>query len=131
MNNFKTLLEDLLEADSEMRVWEVWIKNNYYDGKYPNYSAMQYPVAASSKEEAVQVVLKHADYILKDLLSKKSNGKKILPKKTALPITKDSISEVVDSTIKGKRSSHDLVTIISMKGPISVVLDNGRIVNKK
>lgn len=124
--------ETTMSALKGLHVWEVWIKNNYYNGKYPDYTARQYPVLATSADEAKQVVLHNADAILKDLLSKKSgNGKKILPPKSALPIREKEIGRIDDGTVKAKRSSAGFVTLFSPSGPMTVKLGDGNIVDVK
>jgi hypothetical protein len=80
------------EDYSNMKMWSVNIMNNYYDGKYADYHARVYRAIASSEEEARKVVLDNADAILKRILAKKlPNGKRVLPPKSALPITDEEI----------------------------------------
>jgi hypothetical protein len=115
---------------SNLKVWEVTIWNNYYRNKYADWSPRPYPVLATSAEEAKQVVLQHADEILKDLLSKKlHNGKRVLPPRSALPITDKLIGRVEDGTVKGKRSTYKPLKYISPNGWMEVTLKDGHIVD--
>ena len=69
--------------------------NNYYNGKYSNYSGHSYIVIASSAEEARQLVLDNQEWVLKDLMTKKYNSKrKVLSKNLAVPITEDRVHTV-------------------------------------
>lgn len=114
------------------KTWQVWIKNNYYNGKYADYSARPYTVIASSADEAKQVVLDNADYILKSLMSKKlPNGRRVLPPRSALPITDQEIGRIEDGTVKGKATTmgDKLSTYLSPQGPMKVKLDGGKIVD--
>jgi hypothetical protein len=130
--------EDVAEATPETTVsalrgyktWQVWIKNNYYNGKYPDYSARPYRVIASSADEARQVVLDNADRVLKDLLSKKfPSGKRVLPPRSALPIEAKHIGAVDDGTEKGQITTSRPITMLSPQGPMTVMLDAGNIVD--
>lgn len=109
-------------------LYTVYIKNNYYNGKYPDYTSRPYMVVASSEEEAKQVVLNNADAILKDLLSKKlPGGKRVLPPRSALPITADEIGRVEQNgrgltTFKPK-------TFFTPDGPQSFSVEGGKIVD--
>ncbi len=130
-----TLMKSTNEAEGEdtssnLQVWEVTIWNNYYRNKYADWSPRPYPVLATSAEEAKQVVLQHADEILKDLLSKKlQNGKRVLPPRSALPITDKLIGRVEDGTVKGKRSTYKPLKYISPNGWMEVTLKDGHIVD--
>jgi hypothetical protein len=118
------------DTSSDLQVWEVTIWNNYYRNKYADWSPRPYPVLATSAEEAKQVVLQHADEILKDLLSKKlHNGKRVLPPRSALPITDKLIGRVEDGTVKGKRSTYKPLKYISPNGWMEVTLKDGHIVD--
>lgn len=118
------------ETETKMHVWEVYIWNNYYRGKYADWAPRPYPVLATSAEEAKQVVLQHADEILKDILSKKySNGKRVLPPRSALPITDKSIGRIEDGTVKGRRSTYKPLKYISPNGWMEVSLRDGHIVD--
>ena len=109
-----------------MKTWAVWIKNNYYDGRYYDYYARKYLVIADNEEEAKQVVLENADYVLKDLLSKKMRGRNILSKRYALPVREKEIGLIEDGTEKFKASTGSRTTeILSPLGPVEVMLDGG------
>jgi hypothetical protein len=119
-----------LAALKGLKVWEVNIGNNYGGGKYADWGFRPYPVLATSAEEAKQVVLDNADAILKDLLSKKfSNGKRVLPPRSALPVVDKHIGRVEDGTVKGRRSTFDFKTYFSPQGPMNVKLKDGNIVD--
>jgi hypothetical protein len=137
-NDYADSEDELAEATPETTVsalrgyktWHVWIKNNYYNGKYPDYSARPYRVIAGSADEARQVVLDNADRVLKDLLSKKfSNGKRVLPPRSALPVEAKHIGAVDDGTTKGQITTSKPITMLSPQGPMTVMLDAGNIVD--
>ena len=128
--------QDVAEASPEatfnvlkgLKSWQVVIMNNYYRGKYSDYSGRYYYVLASSPEEAKQVVLDNADAILQDLLSMKSvNGKKILPRGSALRITADRIGEIRDGTEAGRMTTMGYKKMFGPQGPMMVKLANGAI----
>jgi hypothetical protein len=122
--------ETTVSALRGYKTWQVWIKNNYYNGKYPDYSARPYRVIAGSADEARQVVLDNADRVLKDLLSKKfPSGKRVLPPKSALPIEAKHIGAVDDGTMKGQITTGRPITMLSPQGPMTVELDAGNIVD--
>jgi hypothetical protein len=111
-----------------LKSWQVVIMNNYYRGKYSDYSGRYYYVLASSPEEAKQVVLDNADAILQDLLSMKGqNGKKILPRGSAVRITADRIGKVEDGTVAGRMSTTRFKPMFSPQGVMMVKLANGAI----
>lgn len=108
--------------------WQVVIMNNYYRGKYADYSGRYYYVLATSPEQARQVVLDNADAILQDLLSMKSvNGKKILPRGSAVRITADRIGDIRDGTEAGRMTTAGFKKMFSPQGPMMVKLANGAI----
>jgi hypothetical protein len=117
-------------SDNDLKVWEVYILNNYYNGKYADYGARPYPVLAASAEEAKQVVLDNADAILKDLLSKKlQNGKRVLPPNSAIAVSDKEIGRIEDGTVKGRRSTMGgYSTYFSPNGPLTVKLKDGNVV---
>jgi hypothetical protein len=122
--------ETTVSALRGYKTWQVWIKNNYYNGKYPDYSARPYRVIAGSADEARQVVLDNADRVLKDLLSKKfPSGKRVLPPKSALPVEAKHIGAVDDGTMKGQITTSRPITMLSPQGPMTVMLDGGNIVD--
>ena len=111
-----------------LKSWQVVIRNNYYNGKYTDYSGRYYYVLATSPEEAEQVVLDNADAILQDLLTKKTlTGKKILPRSKAVRITADRIGEIKDGTEAGRMSTMGFKKMFSPQGPMMVKLNNGAV----
>jgi hypothetical protein len=113
-----------------LKTWQVVIMNNYYRGKYSDYSGKYYTVLASSPEEAKKVVLDNADAILQELLASKSlNGKKHLPRSTALPITADRIGKAEDGTVVHQLTTAGFKKLLSPYGPMNVKLDRGAIVD--
>ena len=118
------------DESSELKTWQVVIMNNYYRGKYSDYSGRYYYVLATSPEEARQVVLDNADAILQDLLSMKSvNGKKILPRSSAIPITDKRIGEIKDGTEAGRMTTAGFKKMFSPQGPMMVKLSGGAVVD--
>ena len=130
--------DDVEEASPEttmaglrgLKTWQVIIMNNYYRGKYSDYSGRQFYVLATSPEEAKEVVLDNADDILKDLLAMKGhNGKKILPRGSAVRITSDRIGKIEDGTVAGRLSTAGFKKMYSPQGVMSVKLSGGAIVD--
>ncbi len=130
--------DDVAEASPEttmaglrgLKSWQVIIMNNYYRGKYSDYSGRQFYVLATSPEEAKEVVLDNADDILKDLLAMKGhNGKKILPRGSAVRITPDRIGNIEDGTVAGRLSTAGFKKMYSPQGVMSVKLSGGAIVD--
>jgi hypothetical protein len=113
-----------------LKSWQVVIMNNYYRGKYSDYSGRYYYVLATSPEEARQVVLDNADAILQELLAMKShNGKKILPRGTAVRITPERINGVKDGTEAGRMSTAGYKKMFGPQGPMMVKLSGGAVVD--
>jgi hypothetical protein len=111
-----------------LKSYQVVIMNNYYRGKYSDYSGRYYYVLATSPEEAKQVVLDNADAILQDLLAMKAhNGRRILPRSSAVPITPDRIGKIEDGTVAGRMSTTSYKKMYSPNGPMMVKLSNGAI----
>lgn len=111
-----------------LKSWQVVIMNNYYRGKYADYSGRYYYVLATSPEQARQVVLDNADAILQDLLSMKSvNGKKILPRGSAVRITADRIGDIRDGTEAGRMTTAGFKRMFGPQGPMMVKLNNGAV----
>ena len=122
--------EATFNALKGLKSWQVVIMNNYYRGKYADYSGRYYYVLASSPEEAEQVVLDNADAILQELLAMKSvNGRKILPRGSALRITADRIGEIRDGTEHGRMSTAGFKRMFGPQGPMMVKLTNGAVVD--
>jgi TonB family protein len=117
-----------LESDSELKTWQVVIFNNYYAGKYSDYRGRYYYVLATSPEEAKQVVLDNADGILQELLAMKShNGKKILPRSSAVRITSNRIGKIEDGTVAGRMSTAGFKKMFGPQGPMMVKLSGGAV----
>jgi hypothetical protein len=122
--------DTFVSALKGLKSWQVTIFNNYYAGKYSDYRGRYYYVIASSPEEAKQVVLDNADGILQDLLSMKShNGKKILPRSSAIPITDKRIGEIKDGTEAGRMTTAGFKKMFSPQGPMMVKLSGGAVVD--
>lgn len=120
--------EATFNALKGLKTWQVVIMNNYYRGKYSDYSGRYYYVLATSPEQARQVVLDNADAILQDLLSMKSvNGKKILPRSSAIPITDKRIGEIRDGTEAGRMTTAGFKKMFGPQGPMMVKLTNGAV----
>lgn len=110
------------------RAWEVYIMNNYYNGRHSDYSARPYLVVASTAAEAKDVVLTNAEEILQDLLSRKlSSGRKLLPRRSALAITPGRVRGATETATASKRSTTK-IDLWSPDGLVKVKLESGRIV---
>lgn len=113
-----------------LKSWQVVIMNNYYAGKYTDYRGRYYYVIASSADEARQVVINNADAILQDLLSMKTHqGKKILPRSSAIPITDKRIGDIKDGTEAGRMSTTGFKRMFGPQGPMMVKLSGGAVVD--
>jgi hypothetical protein len=113
-----------------LKTWQVVIFNNYYAGKYSDYRGRYYYVLATSPQEARQVVLDNADGILQELLAMKShNGKKILPRGTAVRITPNHIGKIEDGTVEGRMSTAGFKKMFGPQGPVMVKLSGGAVVD--
>jgi len=113
-------------ALKDWRVWDVRVFNNYYRGKYADYGPRLYSVVASSPEEARQVVINNADYVLQDLLSRKlQNGKKVLPRGSALPVEEKRVGQADPGTI----TTMGLKKMLTPDGVQSFKFTNGKIVD--
>jgi hypothetical protein len=122
--------DTFVSALKGLKSWAVVIFNNYYAGKYSDYRGRYFLVLASSAEEAKQVVLDNADSILHDLLALKShNGKKILPRGSAVRITPDRIGKIEDGTVAVRMSTAGYKKMYSPQGVMMVKLTNGAIVD--
>jgi hypothetical protein len=120
--------EATFNALKGLKSWQVVIMNNYYRGKYSDYSGRYFYVLATSPEEAKQVVLDNADAILKDLLAMKAhNGRSILPRNHAVRITADRIGRIEDGTEHGRLSTSGFKKMYSPQGVMMVKLNNGAI----
>ena len=124
--------ETTLNLLKGLKSWQVVIRNNYYRGKYADYSGRYYYVLATSPEQARRVVLDNADAILQELLAMKSvNGRKILPRSSAVPITADRIGEIKDGTEAGRMTTAGYKRMFGPQGPMMVKLDGGAIADVK
>jgi hypothetical protein len=123
--------EDALMSNLKgLKSWQVVIMNNYYRGKYSDYSGRYFYVLATSAEEAKKVVLDNASAILQDLLAMKAhNGRKILPRSSAVRITPDRIGKIEDGTVAGRISTTGYKKLYSPQGVMMVKLSNGAIVD--
>lgn len=111
-----------------LKVWEVYINNNYFDGDSVDYGSRPYPVVAHSEEEAKELILKNSDEVLNDILSRKfASGNPVLPENTAVEITEKEIEKIEDSTEKHKRTTFSPETMLTPDGFMGVVLDNGNV----
>jgi hypothetical protein len=113
---------------SGLQQWDVMVMNNFYGGKYPDYSARYYSVVAASPEEARQVVVDNADYVLQDLLSRKlQNGKKVLPRGSALPIEDKRVGKAKPGTL----TTMGFKKMLSPDGVKSFKFASGKIVDRE
>lgn len=103
----KESIENIDESTSGLKTWTVYISNNYYNGKYADYSSRPFHrIAARTKEEAKQVVIDNSAEILDYLLSLKgANNRAILPKNSAIPITSKEIGRIEPGDKKGRIST--------------------------
>lgn len=113
-------------ALKDWQVWDVHVFNNYYRGKYADYGPRLYSVVAGSPEQARQVVIDNADYVLQDLLSRKlQNGKKVLPRGSALPIEEKRVGKATPGSI----TTVGLKKMLTPDGVQSYKFSNGKIVD--
>jgi hypothetical protein len=118
------------DTHAGLKSWQVMIMNNYYNGKYPDYSGRIYYVVATSLEEARQVVLDNADGILQDILTKKlHNGRRVLPPGSAVPITPDRVGRIKDGTVAGRMGTAGYKKMFGPQGPMMVKLRDGAVVD--
>ena len=108
-------------------LWSVAIGNNYYNGRYADYGFKSYPVIASSAEEAKSTVLRYADEILEDLLSKRySEKRRMLPPRSALRITQNRLGRA-EKKILLSTAADRWKRVISPEGWVEVQLKQGEI----
>jgi hypothetical protein len=121
----KEVTEDGEVSDSP-RVWGVRIRNNYYAGKYYDYSSQYYPVIASNEAEAIQVVLQNADAVLQDMMTKKTRtGRKLVSPSHPVKITDKSIIDAKPfslSTVSPRK-------FFTPTGVQELTVDNGTVVD--
>lgn len=112
----------------DWQVWDVRVSNNYYAGKYADYGPRLYSVVAGSEEEARKVVLANADYVLQDLLSRKlQNGKRVLPRGSALPIEEKRVGKAQPGSI----TTVGFKEMLTPQGPMKLKFSNGQIVGSE
>jgi hypothetical protein len=110
------------------KIWDVNLRNNYFTGKYSEYSTRPYYIIASSKEEARQVVLNNADAILKDILTKRfPSGRKILSPMGAILISDTSIGRIDDGTKKSRITTLRPKEFFTPDGIKTLQIRDGRI----
>ena len=129
----KEVAEDLAEdpnsVPQEWREWNVMIMNNFYSGKYPDYSARYYSVVAGSTEEAREVVLSNTEKVLRDLLARKTqDGKRVLPPKSALPIEDKRVGGA-DRIKPGSVTTMGFKEMLTPDGPMMLKFASGKIVD--
>lgn len=113
-------------ALKDWQVWDVHVFNNFYRGKYADYGPRLYSVVAGSPDEARQVIINNPDYVLQDLLSRKlQNGKKVLPRGSALPIEDKRVGKAQPGTI----TTMALKKMLTPDGVQSFKFSNGKIVD--
>lgn len=109
----------------DWQVWNVHVYNNYYRGKYADYGPRLYSVVASSPDEARQIVIDNADYVLRDLLSRKlQSGKKVLPRGSALPVEEKRVGKAEPGSI----TTVGFKEMLTPDGPMKLKFSNGKIV---
>jgi hypothetical protein len=123
------LAEDPNSIPQDWQEWNVMIMNNFYSGKYPDYSARYYSVVASSPEEAREVVLSNTERVLKDLLARKTrDGKRVLPPKSALPVEDKRVGG--PERIKpGSVTTMGFKEMLTPNGPMMLKFASGKIVD--
>ena len=113
-------------------VWDVYVGNNYYNGRYADYGFRAVPVLASSETQARNTVLKYRNSVLEQLKQRRYNEKRrMLPPRTALEITEQRLGTVrqggvIRSTLEGQWK-----TILSPEGWVDVQLKFNRILAVK
>jgi hypothetical protein len=113
-------------ALKDWQVWNVHVFNNFYRGKYADYGPRLYSVVAGSPEQARQVVIDNAEYVLQDLLSRKlQNGKRVLPRQSALPIEEKRVGKAEPGSI----TTMALKKMLTPDGVQSFKFSNGKIVD--
>ena len=124
--NFKMTSSQTYAIISGWQLYDVYIGNNYYDGRYSNYHYKAYRVIAQSDEQAKQIVLSHADYVLEYFLKLKyKTGRRLLSKSKALPITEKRIGNTrLDTSLI---STADYVNVLSPAGLIKVMFEDYKI----
>lgn len=119
----KRTQEDVSSNSLEgMKVWEVYIANNYSNGKH----SRPYPVISKDEESAKRLVLDNAHDVLEDITSRKfASGAPILSEKDADEITEKNIEKIVSSESSHMRSTASPESILTPEGFKAVMLDSG------
>lgn len=128
MNNIDHVSEQsTIAALHGWGVWEVFIGNNYYNGRYSTFSYRGYEVIATSAEQARKIILLNADLVLEHLKTKRygiNQQRKVISVKAAVPITPRLIAKSVESSITITQAR----PMISPDGVIAVETIDGAIV---
>lgn len=111
------------DDNGDEKVWGVRIRNNYYAGKYYDYSSHSYPVLATSADEAIQLVLAHADEVLAHLMTKRlHSGKKLVSPSHPVKITKREVIDAKPMSI----STSKPIKMLTAQGFADVELSGGK-----
>lgn len=108
---------------SGWNLYKVYIGNNYYDGRYTNYSYRAYQVIAQSEDQAKELVLSNADYVLNDLLKIKIKQRRLLSKSAAVPITERRVG--IAELSKSGLSTLNFIDMITPAGVAKVKFSHG------
>ena len=113
-------------------LWDVYIGNNYYNGRYADYGYRDFPVLASSESQARDTVLKYSDLVLRQLKQRRYNKKRpLLPLRTALEITENRIGTVRRGSVIRSTPAGQWKHILSPEGWVDVQLKNNHILAVK
>ena len=107
-------------------LFEVYVCNNYYDGRFHEWGIRPFPVLATNESEAKQVVIDNADSILEILKKKRMhNGRLLVSKKYAINICEKHLGRVK----KSSRTTNSLTEFFSPQGIMKVKVIEGQIIN--
>jgi len=113
-------------------LWDVYIGNNYFTGRYTNYGFRSFPVLASSETQARNTVLKYRDSVLEQLKQQRYNEKRrLLPLRTALAITEQRLGTVRQGSVIRSTATGQWRTILSPEGWVDVQLKHNCILAVK
>jgi hypothetical protein len=104
---------------SGWNLYKVYIGNNYHDGRYT------YQVIAQSEDQARELVLANADYVIADLLQIKIKYRHLLPKSAAIPLTDLRVG--IAELSKNVLSTLNFIDILTPAGVAKVKFSNGYI----
>jgi hypothetical protein len=104
-------------------LYKVYIGNNYYDGRYANYSYRPYQVIAQSEDQAKELVLANANHVLNDLLKIKIKQRRLLSKSKAVPITDRGVG--IAELSKSGLSTLNFIDILTPAGISKVKFSHG------